>query len=72
MPNFKRSGTLNLHYVFDNFSDRWEERPFLLLQHGNGRSATFWYRRAPHLAGRYRIIHPDMRGLGNSIGHRSR
>ena len=72
MPNFKRSDTLNLHYAFDEFYDRWENRPFLLLQHGNGRSAAFWYLWVPHLAGRYRIIRPDMRGLGNSIGHRSR
>ena len=72
MPNFKRSDTLNLHYVFDDFTDRWENRPFLLLQHGNGRSAAFWYRWVPHLAGRYRIIRPEMHGLTNSIAHRSR
>jgi 3-oxoadipate enol-lactonase len=68
MPIFKRSDTFDLHYAFDDFTDPWDQRPFLLLQHGNGRSATFWYRWIPHLAGRYRIIRPDMRGLGKSGG----
>ena len=68
MPLVQRTPNLQLSYAFDDHTDPWEERPFLLLQHGNGRSAAFWYRWIPHLAGRYRIIRPDMRGLGKSIG----
>lgn len=68
MPTFKRTDTLTIHYAFDDFTDPWDDRPYLILQHGNGRSAEFWYRWIPHLAGRYRIIRPDMRGLGKSKG----
>ena len=41
MPSFDRSDNLRLSYEFDDFNDPWDERPFLLLQHGNGRSAAF-------------------------------
>lgn len=68
MPLVQRTPCLQLSYGFDDHTDPWDERPFLLLQHGNGRSAAFWYRWIPHLCGRYRIIRPDMRGLGKSAG----
>ena len=68
MPLFDRSDNLRLSYEFDDFTDPWDERPFLLLQHGNGRSAAYWYRWIPYLSGRYRVIRPDMRGLGKSLG----
>ena len=68
MPFVDRSPSLRLHYAFDDFTDPWEERPFLLLQHGNGRNARFWYRWVPFLARHFRIIRPDMRGLGESRG----
>ncbi|MEC8371217.1 MAG: alpha/beta hydrolase, partial [Pseudomonadota bacterium] len=68
MPSFDRSDNLRLSYEFDDFTDPWDERPFLLLQHRNGRSAEFWYRWMPYLSGRYRVIRPDMRGLGKSLG----
>ena len=68
MPTFKRSSTLDLHYTLDDITDPWVDRPYLVLQHGNGRSAAFWYRWIPLLAGRYRITCPNMRGLGMSVG----
>ena len=37
MPTFKRSNTLDLHYTLDDFTDPWVNRPYLVLQHGNGR-----------------------------------
>ncbi len=68
MPFVDRGPSLRLHYAFDDFTDPWEELPFLLLQHGNGRNAGFWYRWVPYLARHFRIIRPDMRGLGESKG----
>jgi 3-oxoadipate enol-lactonase len=68
MPIFLRTPHLTLSYAFDDFTDPWDERPFLLLQHGNGRNGGFWYRWIPCLARRFRIIRPDMRGLGQSVG----
>lgn len=68
MPEFEPRPGLQLHYELDDFTDPWDDRPFMVLQHGNGRSARFWYRWVPYLARRYRIIRPDMRGLGRSQG----
>lgn len=66
MPVFRQKEGLTLNYEFDDYTDPWRKRPFLLLQHGNGRSAQFWYRWVPYLARHYRIIRPDVRGLGRS------
>lgn len=66
MPTVAVSETLNIHYEVDDFTDPWEERPFLVLQHGNGRTGEFWYRWIPYLSRYYRVIRPDMRGLGRS------
>ena len=66
MPTVAVSKTLNVHYEVDDFTDPWEERPFLVLQHGNGRTGEFWYRWIPYLSRYYRVIRPDMRGLGQS------
>ncbi|MBC7779619.1 MAG: alpha/beta hydrolase [Proteobacteria bacterium] len=68
MPIFERTGEPDLHYVVDDFTDPWREAPTLILQHGNGRSAAFWYRCVPYLARFYRVVRPDMRGLGGSPG----
>jgi 3-oxoadipate enol-lactonase len=68
MPILSRSADLSIHYTIDDFTDPWADRPFLVLQHGNGRSGRFWYRWIPYLCRHYRIIRPDMRGLGQSVG----
>lgn len=69
MPIINKKPDLVLNYEFDDFTDPWENRPYLLLQHGNGRSSKFWYRWLPYLVQHYRIIRPDIRGLGKSKGN---
>ena len=66
MPYVKRPQGPTLHYVVDDFTDPWKNAPYLLLQHGNGRSAQFWYSWVPYLSRFYRIVRPDVRGLGLS------
>src|SRR5437868_1190755 len=66
MPVMNRSGEPAIHYVVDDFTDPWKKAPVLLLQHGNGRNGKFWYRWIPHLARHYKVVRPDMRGLGQS------
>jgi 3-oxoadipate enol-lactonase len=66
MPDVKRSHGPTLHYVVDDFTDSWKNAPYLLLQHGNGRSARFWYSWVPYLSRFYKVVRPDMRGLGRS------
>jgi 3-oxoadipate enol-lactonase len=55
-----------LHYVVDDYTDPWKNAPYILLQHGNGRSGAFWYSWVPYLSRFYRVVRPDMRGLGKS------
>jgi len=56
-----------LNYEVDDHTDPWERRPVLFLLHGNGRNAQFWYQWVPYLSRDFRIVRPDMRGLGKSI-----
>ena len=68
MPPLDRTPDIAIHYEVDDFTDPWMNRPYLLLQHGNGRSGRFWYRWMPYLTRFYKVIRPDMRGLGQSAG----
>jgi 3-oxoadipate enol-lactonase len=66
MPALKRAGGPALHYVIDDFTDPWRNAPYLILQHGYGRSGKFWYAWVPYLARFFRVVRPDLRGLGQS------
>ena len=62
----QKPGRPALHYVVDDYTDPWKNAPYILLQHGNGRSGAFWYSWVPYLSRFYRVVRPDMRGLGAS------
>jgi 3-oxoadipate enol-lactonase len=62
----QKPGQPALHYVVDDYTDPWKNAPYILLQHGNGRSGAFWYSWVPYLSRFYRVVRPDMRGLGKS------
>lgn len=66
MPLLKRAGQPTLHYTLDDFTDPWRNAPYLILQHGYGRSGRFWYSWVPYLSRFYRVVRPDLRGLGQS------
>lgn len=66
MPFVRRPGMPALHYTVDDFTDPWTDAPYLILQHGFGRSGRFWYNWVPHLAGHFKVVRPDLRGLGQS------
>jgi 3-oxoadipate enol-lactonase len=66
MAVLNRAGKPQLHYVIDDYTDPWKNAPYLVLQHGNGRSARFWYSWVPYLSRHYKIVRPDARGLGAS------
>ncbi len=66
MPILKRPNKPDLHYEIDDYTDPWRDAPYLVLQHGNGRSSRFWYSWVPYLSRFYRVVRPDMRGLGLS------
>ncbi|KAF2849262.1 alpha/beta-hydrolase [Plenodomus tracheiphilus IPT5] len=60
-PNGQRS-----HYVLNDFTDPWKPSETILIQHGFGRHAAFWYHWIPVLARRYLVIRRDLRGHGRS------
>jgi 3-oxoadipate enol-lactonase len=66
MPMLERAGQPTLHYRLDDYTDPWRNAPYLILQHGYGRSSQFWYAWVPYLARFYRVVRPDLRGLGQS------
>jgi 3-oxoadipate enol-lactonase len=68
MPLLQRTPEIAVAYEVDDFTDPWSDRPYLVLQHGNGRSGQFWYRWVPYLSRFYKVLRPDMRGLGRSTG----
>ena len=49
------------------FADPWGPKPdVLLIQHGYGRNANFWYPWVPRIGTKYRLIIRDLRGHGLS------
>lgn len=66
MPFLERPGQPTLHYAIHDHTDPWREAPWLVLQHGYGRSGVFWRSWIPYLSRFYRVVCPDLRGLGRS------
>ncbi|MFH1604168.1 MAG: alpha/beta hydrolase [Pseudomonadota bacterium] len=66
MPKIRIDATLEMHYVVDDFTDPWCEAETILMLHGNAESGAVWFGWVPHLARRYRVVRPDMRGFGDS------
>jgi 3-oxoadipate enol-lactonase len=66
MPFLHRPGAPTLHYTIDDHTDPWRDAPWLILQHGYGRSGVFWRSWIPYLSRFYRVVCPDLRGLGQS------
>lgn len=55
-----------IHYTEYNFVDPWVERPTVVLLHGFCRNSRFWYRWVPIIASQFRVLVPDLRGVGKS------
>ena len=66
MPTLQVEHSLQLHYEDDDFTDPWRTAPVMLLQHGFSRNGRFWYNWVPVLGREFRILRPDMRGMGRS------
>jgi len=66
MPTLHIPPGLDLRYEVDDFTDPWTAPETILLLHGNAESGAAWYGWVPHLARRFRVVRPDMRGFGAS------
>ena len=66
MPTLKIDSDLEMYYETDNFAEPWSSPDSMLLLHGCAESGIVWYDWMPHLARRYNVVRPDMRGFGRS------
>ncbi|WP_454691904.1 alpha/beta fold hydrolase [Achromobacter aloeverae] len=66
MPILQRDNGPSLHYTVTDFTDPWTNAPYLFLQHGYGRRGQFWYQWVPLLSRHFKVVCPDMRGMGLS------
>ena len=66
MPFLDTGAGVKLHYYDDDFTDPWRPAPAMVLQHGFSRSGKFWYNWVPLLSRQFRVLRPDMRGMGES------
>ena len=66
MPTLRMGPDVELHYHDDDFTPPWQPSSAILLQHGFSRNGRFWYNWVPLLAHEFRVLRPDMRGMGQS------
>jgi 3-oxoadipate enol-lactonase len=66
MPIVKAGDGTPLNYAVHDYTDRWRKAETIILIHGFARSGEFWFNMVPYLARFYRVICPDLRGLGKS------
>jgi pimeloyl-ACP methyl ester carboxylesterase len=67
MPTIKAGDGATLHYAVHDYTDRWRTPDTIIMVHGFARSGEFWFNMIPYLARFYRVICPDLRGLGKSV-----
>ncbi|MBI3935594.1 MAG: alpha/beta fold hydrolase, partial [Betaproteobacteria bacterium] len=66
MPMVRIDPALEMHYLIDDYTDPWRDAETVLMLHGNAESGAVWFGWVPHLARRFRVVRPDMRGFGAS------
>ena len=66
MARLTLSPGVELNFYDDDFTDPWRRAPAVLLQHGFSRSGKFWYNWVPLLSREFRVLRPDLRGMGES------
>jgi pimeloyl-ACP methyl ester carboxylesterase len=68
MPEIQVESSLLMHYEDHYFGEPWLEPETVVMLHGAAESSLAWYAWVPHLARRFRVIRPDLRGCGRSSG----
>lgn len=66
MPYLTHPSGVKTFYLDDDFTDPWTPSETILIHHGFGRQSSFWYKWAPVLSAKYRVIRRDALGHGHS------
>ncbi len=66
MPYVSAKDGAKLHFSVHDYTDPWKNAPTLFMQHGLGRYSIFWYALIPYLSRYYKVVTPDLRGIGGS------
>src|SRR5580658_6766429 len=67
MPEIQLSPGVAMFYRENDYTDPWrKDVETVMLLHGNAESSLAWNAWIPHLARKFRVIRPDMRGFGKS------
>src|SRR5437899_11947064 len=64
--SFPKDYKEDLFYREDWLGEPWRKPETAVLIHGNDESSTEWYAWVPRMAQEYRLIWPDLLGLGHS------
>ena len=66
MPTIDIRPGLTLAYEDHWFGPPWTTPETIVMVHGNSESSRAWAQWVPHLAGKYRVVRPDLPGFGAS------
>jgi 3-oxoadipate enol-lactonase len=66
MPTIEIRPGLTMAYEDHWFGPPWTTPETIVMIHGNSESSRAWTQWVPHLAGKYRVVRPDLPGFGGS------
>lgn len=66
MPTIELRTGLAMAYEDHWFGAPWTTPETIVMIHGNSESSRAWTQWVPHLAGKYRVVRPDLPGFGAS------
>ena len=66
MPVIELRPGLDMAYEDHWFGPPWTTPETIVMIHGNSESSRAWGQWVPHLAGKYRVVRPDLPGFGAS------
>src|SRR5262245_54493198 len=66
MPTIDLRPGLAMAYEDHWFGAPWTRPEVIVMIHGNSESSRAWTQWVPHLAGKYRVVRPDLPGFGAS------
>lgn len=66
MPTIDVRPGLTMAYEDHWFGPPWTTPETIVMIHGNSESSRAWTQWVPHLAGKYRVVRPDLPGFGGS------